>query len=55
MQTLSFNLENLNGQQQKYLIYLSFINYKTIFKMIEDNQAHWKWKYVNTQKENILS
>ena len=40
MQALSINLENLNGQQLKYLMYLSIINCITLSKMIRDNQIH---------------
>ena len=56
MQALSINLENLNGQQLKYLMYLSIINCITLSKMIRDNQIHWELKrYPIKQKKNALN
>ena len=40
MQALSINLEDLNGYEQNYFLYLSIINFITLFKMIKDNYVY---------------
>ena len=40
MQALSINLENLNDQEQKYLLYLSIISCITLSKIIKEYQVH---------------
>ena len=53
MHILYINLENLNGQGQKYLMYLSIINCITFPKMIKDYQVHWELKRYPIKKRKM--